>query len=179
MTPIRTPVTAEQLATDVAAETIRELEEASKKIRHCVEQLTDDQVWWRAGDSQNSIANLILHLCGNIRQWIVSGIGGAGDVRDRPKEFSQRGPMPRENLLGQLDAAVGEAIGALSRITAADLLAMRPIQGFDVTGLAAIFHTLPHFRGHTQEIVHISRTLLGDRYKFAWTPRTPEQGALA
>ena len=127
--------------------------------------------------SLNSIGNLTLHLRGNLRQWIVAGLGGAADSRDRPAEFTELGPIPREELLRKLEAVVGEARAVLARQTARQLLEARRIQGFDVTGLAAIFDSVPHFRGHTQEIVSLTRLQLGDAYKFAWAPTTPEQGA--
>ena len=125
----------------------------------------------------NSIGNLILHLCGNLRQWIVSGIGGEDDVRQRPNEFSERGPIAKIELLRRLEEVVIEAQAALQNATAQDLLHSRCIQGFDVNGLETIFHSVPHFRGHTQEIIHMTRSLLGGTYKFAWVPATPQQGA--
>jgi len=67
----------------------------------------------------------------------------------------------------------------LGKMTAHQLLEIRRIQGFNVTGLAAIFDSVPHFRGHTQEIIGMTRLQLGDAYKFAWTPTTPEQGGPA
>src|SRR5206468_11868255 len=74
----------------------RQLAERADRIGHCVGQLDDAQVWWRPHESMNSIANLVLHLCGNRRQWIVSGVGGEPDVRDRPGEFSERGAVPKD-----------------------------------------------------------------------------------
>ena len=154
-----------------------ELQQAAKKIAHCLNQLGDGQVWWRPNDSQNSIGNLILHLCGNLRQWVVSGLGGAKDVRDRPREFSERRSIPKTELLSRLDAVVAEAAAILRGMGAAEWLRGRRIQGFEVTGVAAIFDTVPHFRGHTQEIIFRTRLLLGDKYQFLWKPTTPEQGA--
>jgi hypothetical protein len=170
-------MTTDELAAAVGREAAKELASALAKIKHCLGQLTDEQVWWRSQPSLNSIGNLILHLCGNVRQWIVAGLGGAADVRDRPAEFSERGPMPKEELLRKLEAVVDEARVVLGRQTACQLLEVRRIQGFHVTGLAAVFDSVPHFRGHTQEIVHMTRLQLGDAYQFAWTPATPEQEA--
>jgi hypothetical protein len=169
--------TANDLAAAVGTEAGNELTSALAKIKHCLNQLTEEQVWWRSQPSFNSIGNLILHLCGNVRQWIVAGLGGVADVRDRPAEFSERGPIPKDELLRSLEAVVSEAKEVLGRLTASQLLEARPIQGFDVTGLKAIFDSVPHFRGHTQEIIHMTRLQLGDAYKFAWQPTTPEQGA--
>ena len=155
----------------------RKLAAWHEKIRHCVHQLTDAQLWWRPSEGHNSIANILLHLCGNVRQWIVSGVGGTSDRRNRPQEFAERGPIGREELLRRLEEVVTEADGVLSRLRSAQLLEPRRIQGFDETVLSAIFDSLTHFSGHTQEIVFLSRLQLGDRYQFAWTPATPEQGA--
>jgi hypothetical protein len=104
-------------------------------------------------------------------------LGGVTDVRDRPAEFSERGPIPKDELLRKLEAVVDEARAVLARQTARQLLEARRIQGLDVNGVAAIFDSVPHFRGHTQEIVSMTRLQLGDAYKVAWAPTTPEQGA--
>jgi hypothetical protein len=170
-------MTANELAAAVGREAAQEVTEACERIRHCVGQLDNEQVWWRSGPEMNSIGNLILHLCGNVQQWIVSGIGGAADIRHRPAEFAERGPIPKIELMHRLDAVVDRARAALALVTAEQLLQVRRIQGFDVTGLAAIFGSVPHFRGHTQEIIHITRVQLGSAYRFAWSPDTPEQGA--
>jgi hypothetical protein len=170
-------MTADELAAAVGAEAAKELTSALGRVKHCLGQLTDEQVWRRPQPSLNSIGNLILHLCGNLRQWVVAGVGGAADARDRPAEFAQRGPIPKAEVLATLDAVVGEARGVLGGLTARQLLEVRRIQGFDVTALAAVFDSVPHFRGHTQEIVHMTRSQLGDGYQFAWVPATPEEGA--
>jgi hypothetical protein len=170
-------MTPDQLATAVGEAAAHELTSALARIKHCLGQLSDAQIWWRAQPSLNSIGNMILHLCGNVRQWIIAGLGGAEDIRNRPEEFAERGPIPREELIRQLDAVVDEARAVLSRVTAKQLTEMRQIQGFDVTGMGAIFDSVPHFRGHTQEIVGLTRLQLGDSYQVAWTPNSTEQGA--
>jgi hypothetical protein len=170
-------MTADELAAALGSAAAHELESALQRIQHCLSQLNDEQIWWRSHSSLNSIGNLILHLSGNVRQWIVSGIGGAPDIRHRPTEFAERGPFQKAELLRKLEAVVADAKRALTRVTARQLVENRRIQGFDVTGLLAIFDSVPHFRGHTQEIVHLTRVQLGDAYQFAWTPTTPEQGS--
>ena len=172
-------MTADELAAVVGAAAAHELESALNRVRHCLAQLNDQQVWRRPQPGLNSIGNLILHLCGNVRQWIVSGVGGAADARDRPAEFAERGPIPKEELMRELDAVVEEAKRTLAAVDARQLARVRLVQGFDVTGAAAIFDSVPHFRGHTQEIIHMTRSQLGDAYRFAWAPTTPEQGAPA
>jgi hypothetical protein len=170
-------MTAEDLAAAVRTEAATELTNAHDRIKHCLGQLNDGQVWWRSNPSLNSIGNLILHLCGNVRQWIISGLGGAADNRERHAEFAERGPIPKEKLLRTLDAVVAEAKEVLGRLTASQMVEPRRIQGFNVTGLGAIFSTIPHFRGHTQEIIHMTRVQMGDAYRLAWKPVTLEQGA--
>jgi hypothetical protein len=125
----------------------------------------------------NSVANLLLHLCGNVRQWIINGVTGTHQSRNRPQEFAERGPLPREDLLKLLSSTVNEADRVLSGIASAQLLEPRRIQGFDETVLSAIFDSVAHFQGHTQEIVSLTRMQLGAAYRFAWTPQTREQGA--
>jgi hypothetical protein len=168
-------MTTDDLAAAVGAAAAHELDSALDRIKHCLDQLTDEQIWHRSQPGLNSIGNLILHLCGNLRQWVVAGLGGASDVRNRPAEFAERGPIPKEALLHSLEVVVEEAMQVLARVDARQLAESRRIQGFDVTGAAAIFDSVPHFRGHTQEIVHMTRLQLGDAYKFAWTPTTPVQ----
>jgi uncharacterized damage-inducible protein DinB len=159
------------------AECRRRLAACHGKINHCLKQLNDTQVWSRPRESMNSIANLVLHLCGNVRQWIISGIGGEPDVRDRPKEFSERNPIPKDELIRRLDAIVRQADTVLAQVIDEQLLEPRRIQGFDETVLSATFESLAHFNGHTQEIIYITRLQLGDAYQFFWRPATREQGA--
>jgi hypothetical protein len=170
-------MTADKLAAVVGTAAAHELESALNRIKHCLGQLNEEQMWRRSQPSINSIGNLILHLCGNLRQWIVAGVGGASDARNRPAEFAERGPIPKDELMRRLEAVVKEAKGVLAGVDARQLAEVRRIQGFDVTGVAAIFDSIPHFRGHTQEIVHMTRLLLGDAYRLAWEPKTPEEGA--
>jgi hypothetical protein len=171
--------TADELAAAVGREAANELTSALGKIQHCLGQLTDEQVWWRYQPSLNSIGNLILHLDGNVRQWIMAGLGGGADIRNRPAEFAERGPIPKTELLRTLETVVAGAKEVLGKLTTRQLLEVRRIQDFNVTGLAAIFDSVPHFRGHAQEIIHMTRLQLGDAYRFQWKPLTPEQGGPA
>ena len=168
---------ASNLACAVGAAASGELTKALDRIQHCLKQLTDEQIWWRSSPAMNSIGNLILHLCGNLRQWIVIGLGGGADARNRPQEFAERQMISKEELLRRLETVVAEANAVLTRLTEAQFLQPRRIQGFDVDGLEAIFDSIPHFRGHTQEIIHMTRSMLGDAYEFAWKPTTAEEGA--
>jgi hypothetical protein len=172
-----TTPTSQNIGQAYLAEARARLAACHDRIRHCLDQLDDAQLWWRPQRSMNSVANVVLHLCGNLRQWMVAGVGGAPDVRDRPQEFAERGPLPKAELFHRLKAAVDEADAVLAGVADARLLDPRHIQGFDLTVLTAIFDCLSHLAGHTQEIVYATRLQLGDTYHFAWAPATPEQGA--
>jgi hypothetical protein len=172
-----TTPTDESVGQAFLAQVRRRLTACHERIGHCLGQLDDAQVGWRPHASMNSIANIVLHLCGNLRQWIVSGVDGTADVRDRPAEFAERRPISRDELLRRLALAVAEAADTLSRVSDRQLLEPRRVQGFDETVLSALFDSLSHLAGHTQEVVYITRLQLGDAYRYDWVPATPEQGA--
>lgn len=154
-----------------------ELTQAFGGIQHCLRQLNDEQVWHRPRVEMNSIGNLLLHLSGNVRQWIISGLGGETDHRNRPAEFAERGPIPKDEVLSKLEATVDEAKIILETQTADTFRRKLRIQAFDTTGFGAALHSVAHFRGHTQEIIHQTREILGTTYQFAWVPQSKEQGA--
>ena len=127
------------------------------KIERSLELLTDEQIWWRANPQSNSIGNLLLHLSGNVRQWIVCSLGGAPDERDRDSEFAERHMIPRDELLARLKQTLSDADAALAKFDADKLLERHLIQGCDVTALAAIFHVVEHFSMHTGQIIMIAK----------------------
>lgn len=171
------PPTDTSIAEAYVGEAREQLAKAARILRHCLDQLTDEQLSWRPHESLNSIGNLVLHLCGNVRQWITSGVGGETDLRNRPLEFSARGPFGKEDLIRSLDETIKQANAVLSAVGPSTLLESRRIQGFESTGLSAIFDSVAHFKGHTQEIVCLTRMQLGDDYGFEWVPTTSDEGA--
>jgi uncharacterized damage-inducible protein DinB len=134
-------------------------EEYLPKIERCVEKLTDEQVWWRPNADSNSIGNLMLHLSGNARQWIVAGLGGASDKRQRLTEFDEREIIPRVELLKKLRTTVADVDEVLSSFDATRLSEKFPIQGTQATALAAIFHVTEHFSMHTGQIILLTKLL--------------------
>lgn len=131
------------------------------KLERCLEKLSDEQAWWRPGEGSNSVGNLLLHLEGNARQWLVSGVGGAPDRRARDREFAAREAAPLSELLDSLRATLMEADAALQRLDPARLLERRSIQGREVTVLAAVFHAVEHFSMHTGQIILLTKMLTG------------------
>jgi hypothetical protein len=170
-------MTPSRIGSAYLAQGRKQLAACHARIRHCLDQLSAAQVWWRPHESMNSIGNLILHLCGNVTQWIIAGVPGAPDSRNRPQEFSQREPLAKEELIRRLEEVVQLADQVLAAIPDTQILESRRIQGFDETVLSATFGCLCHFNGHTQEIVFMTRLQVGEAYRFAWVPATVEQGA--
>jgi uncharacterized damage-inducible protein DinB len=167
----------QDLTAAVGRELALELAAAAGVMHHCLRQLSEEEVWSRSDETMNSVGNLMLHLCGNVRQWVISGVGGAPDTHQRQSEFDARGSVSKAELLSRVDSTVQEASEVLNAISTETLLADLTVQGFETTGLGAIVHSVSHFRGHVQEIVHLSRSILGDAYEFSFVPKTPEQGA--
>src|SRR6266702_4740563 len=129
------------------------------KIERCLNLLTDEQIWWRPNSESNSIGNLLLHLSGNARQWIVCGVGGAADARDRDAEFAQREMIPREELRSLLKQTLREVDATLARFDPSKLLETRTIQGLDVSVLEAILHVVEHFSMHAGQIILLTKLL--------------------
>jgi len=140
------------------------------RIAACVHALSPEQIWWRANPASNSVGNLVLHLEGNVRQWIVSGLGGGPDRRQRDQEFSELGPIPHPTLLARLRKALGEADRVMRKLNAEALARTYSIQGFRVTGLQAVFHVAEHFSHHAGQIILLTKMLGGKDLKFTRLP---------
>ena len=135
------------------------LEQYWPRLKSCVESLTEEQIWWRPNEASNSIGNLLLHLNGNLRQWLVASFGQLEDTRNRPAEFNERLRIPASALLDKLGATMEEASNVLSRLTEQDLRSPMEIQGYKVTGLEAIYQVVEHFGLHFGQIAYITKML--------------------
>lgn len=168
--PIMCPTSSDRLSVEAIAAARTELAECRRKIRHCVDQLTDEQLWHRAAESFNSIANLLLHLNGNLAERIVSLLGGLPVERDRAAEFAERGPIAKAELVARLEGTLDRCEDVLSRLSAAQLLEtcrFRMLRGeVERSKMRVLWQTLVHLGGHTQEIVALTRLQLGERYRF-------------
>ncbi len=116
--------------------------------------LTNEEVWLRPNESSNSIGNLILHLCGNVRQWILSGLGKLPDRRIRQSEFDERGPIPHVELMNQLKVLKEEVEVVLGNLKPEDLIAQHSVQGFEENGVSIVVHVIEHFSYHTGQITY-------------------------
>jgi hypothetical protein len=157
----------------------RKLRQLAGRIEDCLGRLTEEQIWARGAETENAVGNLVLHLNGNVRQWIVAAVGGRPDIRQRDAEFGARGGLAASGLAGRLRGIVDEAAGAIETL-APDRLAERlTVQGYHVTVLEAIYSAVEHFSGHTGQIVYATKLLTGEdlgyynHLKTAHAERTP------
>ena len=131
------------------------------KIKRCISSLNEDEVWWRPNEKSNSVGNLVLHLTGNLKQWVVSGVGGEPDTRKRQLEFEEVGPVATEKLMFRFEQIVQEACEALRNLDESLILEHRMIQGNEVTVMEAIYHATEHFSTHTGQIIYITKLIKG------------------
>ena len=127
-------------------------DESLPRILKCLSKLDEDEIWFRPNAETVSVGNLVLHLCGNVRQWIVSGLGGAKDVRVRDDEFSETGPIPTPELETRISQTVQEACKVLDEFDTNRLADTFHIQGYEETAVSVILHIVEHFSYHTGQI---------------------------
>ncbi|MEL6923831.1 MAG: DinB family protein [Bacteroidota bacterium] len=160
-------VLAEILAASMMQEIKHRLvEESADKIKACLQLLSEEEVWERPNDQVMSVGNQLLHLCGNVRQYIVSGAGGAEDTRTRQAEFDERGPIAKAILLERIDQTLSEVNATLDRLTPEQLTQVRPVQCYEMSAVAMIIHATEHFSYHVGQIVYYTKMIKGVDMKF-------------
>ena len=127
------------------------------RLRRCADALSEADVWWRPNPVSNSVGNLLLHVCGNLRQWIV---GGPGE-RDRNAEFDARGPRPKAELIALVEATAREVDRVLADLPERSLLDRIEVQGFSVTRLHAVYHAIEHFSYHLGQVAYVTKLRTG------------------
>ena len=139
----------------------RLLEQHWPRLKACVGPMTVEQIWWRPNAASNSAGNLILHLNGNVTQWLVASFSRDEDKRNRPAEFAAEGGLTAAELLDRLGATIAEAEKVLNRLTVDELLAPYEIQGYHVRGLEAVYQVVEHFGLHYGQIAYIAKSFSG------------------
>lgn len=142
---------------DIATLLIKEaefrlLEESIPRLHKCLDTLTDQEIWYRPNSNTVSIGNLVLHLCGNVRQWLISGLGGAADHRQRQQEFDETGPLPTNELHQMLDQLTAEIKAVLEGLTETSLVSEYLVQGNSVSGVSILVHVVEHFSYHVGQV---------------------------
>ena len=147
------------------------------RIALCLNALPEEAIWWRPNEASNSVGNLVLHLEGNVRQWIISGLGGKADHRDRDHEFAERGPVSCSALLARLQKTVAEADRILEKLDKPSLRRRYVIQKFKVTGIEAVCHVAEHFAFHAGQIIYITKLKQGEDLGFTRLPGVKQSGS--
>jgi len=145
---------------------VRKLRQNVDRLEKCLARLSEDQIWSRGHESENAVGNLLLHLAGNVRQWIISGVGATADVRDRDSEFNAQSGPSKAELIGALGATVEEACKVIEPLTAERLAAVIHVQKYDVSVLEAVYHVVEHFGQHTGQIIFATKLLTGEELGF-------------
>ena len=143
---------------------------STQRIATCIGKLTDDQIWARGNENENAAGNLVLHLAGNVRQWIIHGLGGQPDIRVRDREFSATGNFSAEDLIARLKSTVAEATAVISSLSTEQLTRTYTIQDRANTGLEVVFHVVEHFGQHTGQIIFLTKALTNEDLAF-YAPR--------
>ena len=150
----------QQFCDALLAEARRRLfEESIPRLKKCLAELNEEEIWHRPNGHSNSVGNLVLHLCGNARQWIISGLGGQADTRQRQQEFDERGLLPTSYLLEMLEQLQEDMEAVFQEIEPAGLLRPRPVQTFQETGLSVLIHVIEHFSYHVGQATYFVKSL--------------------
>jgi uncharacterized damage-inducible protein DinB len=142
---------------EIISQSILRLQENTPRIERCLQLLTDEQIWNRPNTETNSIGNLILHLCGNITQYIISSIGEEVDTRERDLEFSATQDISTTDLMQKLEAGIVKSVKVIEGLSEAELLKERSVQGYTFTGIGSIIHVVEHYSYHTGQIAFLTK----------------------
>jgi uncharacterized damage-inducible protein DinB len=150
---------SEQMATSFAEISCRRLEMMTGFLETCLRKLSDEQIWQRQGAHENAVGNLVLHLCGNARQWAIHGVGGAADVRVRDAEFQADCESSGAELIALFAGTMAETKKIIAGVTAERLMERITPQGRDVSVLEAIYQVVGHVQQHVGQIILLTKQM--------------------
>ncbi len=154
-----TTETNHSISEEFLDQSVMRMQECSQKIRDCLMKIDDATFWDRPNDASNSVGHLLTHLRGNIRQYIISGLGGAPDVRQRDLEFVYPAERNRHEVENAFFQMVDEAVAVIGGVSRQELLRRSQVQGFDLSGLGIILHVVEHLSYHTGQIAYITKSI--------------------
>lgn len=158
--PSKRPIYPRLFRDLLIAEVKRRLfDESLPRLEKCLSELSEEEVWHRPNPNSNSVGNLVLHLNGNMRQWILSGLAGEADIRQRSEEFKEQGPIPKNKLLKDLKATLNRVAESLDEVKPEDLLEPHEVQVFRESGLSILIHVIEHFSYHVGQITYYVKWL--------------------
>jgi uncharacterized damage-inducible protein DinB len=153
----------EELFLDASASKLRQ---SVGRIEVCLGKLTEEQIWARGHENENAVGNLVLHLEGNVRQWILCSLGGESHERDRDAEFAARGGWYSAQLAGRLRVTVEHAAKVILGLGPDELTKIYTIQKYEVSGVEAVLHVVEHFSYHTGQIIFATKFVTGEDLGF-------------
>jgi uncharacterized damage-inducible protein DinB len=148
-----------EIRKEVLANACYRMEESMRMIRKSFDMLSEENIWQRPNPASNSIGNIMLHLCGNIRQYAIASLGGEADIRERDKEFDARSGWSKDALLKKLEDTTAGAMAVISGADDANLVKFRQVQGFNMSGIGIIMHVVEHLSYHTGQIAFWTKCL--------------------
>jgi uncharacterized damage-inducible protein DinB len=149
------------IALEFIEESIFRIEKNTFKIIKCLSELSEEQIWLHHNEASNSIGNILLHICGNIRQYTISALGDQPDIRERDIEFSAKGGYNKEELQNKLTTTLEQAINTIRNTDESKLLKIHRVQGFTMSGVGIIVHVTEHYSYHTGQVIFGTKQLTG------------------
>lgn len=141
---------------------VRKLTQMNGHVETCLSKLNDQQVWQRKAAHENTVGNLILHLCGNMRQWIMHGVKNDPDIRKRDAEFSANDGMTAKQLTVLFSKTIAEAKGVIGTLPPARLVERTDPQKMgEVSVLDAIYQVVGHVQQHVGQIIVLTKQMTG------------------
>ena len=149
----------EQIRNTLVADVKRRIiDESMPRIRKCLNELKEEEIWHRPNENTVSVGNLLLHLNGNVRQWILTGIGKQPDIRERDAEFHAEKTVSGSDLYSKLENTMADIVPVLDNIKSEDLVKSENIQGFKETIISMLIHVTEHFSYHVGQITYFVKT---------------------
>jgi len=140
------------LSSEFIEQSILRMQENMPRIEKCFSELSEAEVWLKPNEASNSMGNLVLHLCGNITQYIISSLGGKKDRRDRDIEFSTEEGFSKQQLIDKLSNVVDQSVSIMTEVSESELMRTRKVQAYQLSGVGIIIHVVEHFSYHTGQI---------------------------
>jgi uncharacterized damage-inducible protein DinB len=147
------------VAAEFISQAVFRMQENTPRIEKCLQLLSEEDVWKKPNETGNSIGNLILHLCGNITQYIISSLGNKEDNRIRDEEFSMKGGYTKEQLFKKLTATIENTVHIMQILDDGELMRIRSVQGFQLSAIGSILHVAEHYSYHTGQIAVITKLI--------------------